>query len=332
METIQLGRTGVQVSPLCLGTMNFADRTPEEESTRILDYAIDAGINFIDTADFYGHVLDDGRGMGHTEERLGRYFASRGTRRRIVLATKFFAPTDRGDPNARGGSRRHVIQACEDSLRRLQTDYIDLYQMHRPDSEVPIDETLRALDDLIRAGKVRYIGGSGFPAWRIVESLWVSRELRLNRFVTEQAKCNLLRRDAEPEVIPMAQAHEIALLGYQPLGAGVLSGKYRRNDEPPSDSRLGDPVWSRYYRSSYLTEAAFDVVEALESMAASKGCTASQLATAWVLTRPSMASAIIGPRTLDQLEDSLGALGVDWSEEELATIDEVAPGPNQQQR
>jgi len=329
MEYRNLGRTGVKVSPLCIGTMNFADRTPEEESTRILDRAIAAGINFVDTADYYGHALDGGRGMGHTEERLGRYFASRRRRRRIVLATKFLFPTDRVDPNARGGSRRHVIQACEDSLRRLQTDYVDLYQMHRPDPEVPIDETLRALDDLVRSGKVRYIGGSGFTAWRTVESLWVSKDLGLNRFVSEQAKYNLLRRGIEGEVVPMAAAHQIALIAYQPLGAGMLSGKYRRGEALPSGSRFADPAWSGYYRGSYMTDAAFGVIDGLSEIAGSKGCTVSQLATAWVLGRSGVTSVIVGPRTGEHLEDSLGALDVEWTEEELARIDALAPGPDQ---
>lgn len=332
MEYRTLGRTGVRVSPLCLGTMNFADRTPEEESTRILDRAIEAGINFVDTADFYGNVLDDGNGMGHTEERLGRYFANRGSRHRVVLATKFFAPTDRSDPNAQGGSRRHVITACEDSLRRLQTDYIDLYQMHRPDPSVPIDETLRALDDIVRSGKVRYIGGSSFPAWRIVEALWVSRELRLHRFVSDQPKYNLLRRGIEAEVVPMARAHEIALIGYQPLGAGMLSGKYRRGEALPPNSRFANSTWSESYRASYLTDESLAVVDVLSEIAESKGCSASQLAIAWSLGRPGITSVIIGPRTVDQLENSLGALDVEWTEEELSRIDRVAPGPNQQAR
>ncbi len=244
MEYVQLGRTGVQVSPLCLGTMNFADRTPEDESTRILDRAIEAGINFVDTANYYGQVLNDGAGMGHTEERLGRYFAKTGHRDRVVLATKFFFPTDWNDPNARGGSRRHVIRACEDSLRRLQTGWIDLYQMHAPDPRgVPIDETLRALDDLVRSGKVRYIGTSHFSAWQIVEALWVSKELHLNRFVSEQEKYNVLRRRIEAELLPMARAHDIAVLAYQPLGAGLFPGSTSVERSPWRDrgspTRLG---------------------------------------------------------------------------------------------
>ncbi len=331
MDYTNLGRTGVQVSPLCLGTMNFADRTPEDESTRILDRAIEAGINFVDTADYYGQVLKDGAGMGHTEERLGRYFARTGQRDWIVLATKFLYPTAWDDPNARGGSRRHVIRACEDSLRRLQTDHIDLYQMHAPDPRgVPIDETLRALDDLIRAGKVRYIGTSHFSAWQIVEAFWASKELLLNRFVSEQEKHNLLRRSIEGELLPMARAHDLAVLTYQPLGAGLFSGKYRRGQEPEADSRFGDPAWAGYRR--YLTEQAFDVVDALSAIAASKGCTVSQLATAWALQREGVTSVIVGPRTVEHLVDSLGALDVEWAEEELARIDEIAPGPNQRPR
>ena len=332
MEYVQLGRTGVQVSPICLGTMNFGDRTPEEESIRILDRAIEAGINFVDTANYYGQVLNDGAGMGHTEERLGRYFAATGHRNWVVLASKFLFPTDWDDPNARGGSRRHVIRACEESLRRLQTEWIDLYQMHAPDPRgVPIDETLRALDDLVRSGKVRYIGTSHFAAWQIVEALWVSKELCLNRFVSEQEKCSLVRRRIEAELLPMARKHDIAILAYQSLGAGLFSGKYKMDADLPGDSRYADPAWSGY-KDSYLTEEGLAVQDVLSELAEEKGRTTSQLATSWVLTRSGVTSVILGPRTVDQLEDSLGALDVEWTEEDLARIDEVAPGPNQQPR
>ena len=331
MEYVALGRTGVRVSPLCLGTMNFADRTPEDESTWILDRAIDAGINFIDTADFYGHALQGEVGMGHTEARLGRYFSNRGGRNRIVLATKFLYPTSWEDPNARGGSRRHVIQACEDSLRRLQTDTIDLYQMHSPDTNVPIDETLRALDDLIRSGKVRYIGTSHFAAWQIMEALGVSAELRLNRFISEQEKLNPVRRQMEAELLPMAREHGIAVLAYQPLAAGLFSGKYVRDGELPEGSRYSDPSWAGY-KDSYLTGRGLGVLEGLQAMATEKDCSVSQLATAWPLTRQGVTSVIIGPRTVDQLEDSLGAVAVEWSEAELTKLDEISPGPIQQPR
>ncbi|MFC2105062.1 aldo/keto reductase [Candidatus Bipolaricaulota bacterium] len=327
MDYRTLGRTGVKVSPLCLGTMNFADRTSEEESKRILDIAIDHGINLVDTADFYGQVLNDGAGMGHTEERLGRYFSSRGNRNRMILATKFLYPTDWDDPNARGGSRRHVIDACEDSLRRLQTDHIDLYQMHSPDPRVPIDETLRALDDLIHAGKILYLGTSRFSAWQIVEALWQSKELGLNRFISEQVKYSILRREAEGELFPMTHGHDIAILAYQTLAAGLFSGKYQRGKDLPEESRYADPSWSGY-KDSYLTDHGLDVVEALSRMAESKGCTVSQLASAWALHRPEVTSVIIGPRTVEQLKDSLGILDVEWTAEDLAGVDEVSPGPS----
>jgi len=231
MEYRGLGRTGVKVTPLCLGTMNFAYRTDEAEASAILDRALDKGINFIDTANLYGQPAQGGKGQGLSEAMLGRLLAGR--RERVVLATKFYASMDRDDPNARGGSRRHIIQACEASLRRLQTDTIDLYQMHRPDPDIPIDETLRALDDLIHAGKVRYIGGSTFAAWQLVAALWQSADLRLNRFVSEQPRYNLIDRRIENELAPMARAYGIAILPYSPLAGGILTGKYSRGEGWP---------------------------------------------------------------------------------------------------
>lgn len=221
MDYRSLGRTGVKVSPICLGTMNFAYRTPEKEAIAILDEALDVGINFIDTADFYGQPLNDGAGQGTTEALLGK--ALGGKRHRVVLATKFYAPVNWDDPNSRGGSRRHVIRACEDSLRRLETDYIDVYQMHRPDPQVPIDETLRALDDLVRAGKVRYIGTSRFAAWQLVEALWQSDLLHLNRFVTEQPRYSIIHRHIERDVIPVAQKYGVAILASSPGNINVTN-------------------------------------------------------------------------------------------------------------
>jgi aryl-alcohol dehydrogenase-like predicted oxidoreductase len=323
MEYRNLGRTGVNVSPFCLGTMNFPYRTPENEALSIIAKAIDQGINFIDTANFYGQPLDNGQGQGITETLLGK--ALTGKRDRLVLATKFFAPMDRKDPNARGGSRRHIIQACEDSLRRLDTDYIDLYQMHRPDREVPIDETLTALDDLIRAGKVRYIGTSRFAAWQLVEALWQSDKLRLNRFVSEQPRYNLLIRDIEGEVIPVARKYGIAILAYSPLAGGILTGKYQRDAEPPQDSRFVDEAWSEW-ATSFMSDDVYDVLDLLREMAEARGCTVSQLSLAWVAAQPGVTSVIIGPRTLEHLEDNLGALEVALSQEELTRIDEISPG------
>ena len=220
IEYRSLGRTGVQVSALCLGCMNFGGRTSEADSIEIINQAIDAGINFVDTANVYGYDSTNfPAGEGKSEEIVGKALKQNGQRQRIVLATKaHFAMSD--DPNAQGNSRRHIIEQCEASLRRLQTDTIDLYQLHHPSNDVPVDETLRALDDLIRAGKVRYIGSSAFAAWQIVESLWVSKEYGLNRFVCEQPPYHLLDRRIERELVPMAQTYGIALIPFSPLAGG----------------------------------------------------------------------------------------------------------------
>ncbi|MEJ2757872.1 MAG: aldo/keto reductase, partial [Anaerolineales bacterium] len=270
----RLGRTGVKVSALALGTMNFPYRTPEEDAIRMIDRAIDAGINFIDTANLYGQPLNDGTGQGATESLLGKALA--GKRQRLVLATKFYATMDRTDINARGGSRRHIMQAVEDSLRRLDTDYIDLYQMHRPDPEVPVDETLRALDDLVRSGKVRYIGTSSFAGWQLVEALWTSDRLHLNRFVSEQPRYSLLDRRIETDVVPVAERYEIAILPYSPLGGGEMTGKYHQQAEAPAESRMQDPTWGEW-ADGFLSPQVTALVETLLAMAKEKGCTPGQL-------------------------------------------------------
>lgn len=328
MEYRNLGRTGVKVSPLCLGTMNFPYRAPEDEAIRIIHRAIDEGINFIDTANFYGQPLNDGKGQGLSEELLGR--ALKGKREPLVLATKVFAQTAAypEDPNARGLSRRHIIAECEASLRRLDTDYIDLYQMHRPDPAVPIDETLRAFDDLIRTGKVRYIGSSAFAGWQLVQSIWEAKRHGLNRIVTEQPRYNLLMRAIEKEVVPAALVYEIALLPYSPLAGGILSGKYRRGDDFPSDSRMVDAAWSDWAQS-FLSERVWQAMDVLNELAEEKKCTLSQLALAWLKDQPGVSSVIIGPRTLDHLLDNLGALELEIGEQEQARIDEITiPGGN----
>jgi aryl-alcohol dehydrogenase-like predicted oxidoreductase len=306
--------------------MNFGPRTPAPEAEKMIHAALDAGVNVIDTADFYGQPLQGGHGQGETEKIVGP--ALSGRRDRVILATKFLFPTRRDDPNARGGSRRHVIQACEASLRRLQTDYIDLYQMHRPDPSTPIDETLRALDDLIRDGKVRYIGTSMFAAWQLTEALWVSDRLRLNRFISEQPRYNLLQRGIENELVPMAQRYGIGLLAYAPLQGGVLTGKYRRAETPPEDSRQTFPAWKRW-AASFLNDRVFAVLEVLRSLAAQKNCTVSQLAVAWVLHQPGVSSAIIGPRTPGQLQDNLAAARISFTTEDFNLLDQaVRPGTN----
>ena len=309
-----LGRTGVQVSQFCLGCMMFGGKTSADDSAAIIERALDAGVNFLDTANVYSRGL--------SEEVVGKTLKVRGVRDRIVLATKVHARMADDDPNALGNTRRHIIASCEASLKRLQTDHIDLYQIHRPQSSVPIDETLRALDDLIRAGKVRYIGTSTYAAWQVVEALWVSKELGLNRFVCEQPPYNLLDRQIEKELLPMAQTFGLAIIPWSPLAGGLLTGKYSRDNAAPAGTRFSEPtVWSR----PRYNERMFDVVEKLRPLAEAKGCTLSQFSLAWVMHQPGVSSPIIGPRTMEQFEDNLGALSVSFSEVELKNIDELVP-------
>ncbi len=316
MQTRLLGRTGVQVSELCLGCMMFGGRTQPEDSYRIIDAALDAGVNFLDTANVYSR--------GRSEEVTGEALRRNGKRDRVVLATKVHGAMDDDDPNARGTSRRHIVEQCEQSLRRLKTDYIDLYQLHRPRPEIAIDETLRALDDLIRAGKVRYIGTSTFGAWQVVEALWASKELGLNRFVCEQPPYNILDRRVERELLPMARTYGIGTIPWSPIAGGLLTGKYSRDGERPEGSRFqvqaDNPLQQRR-----MTEGVFDVVDGLRPLAARKDCTLGQLALAWVLHQPGVTSPIIGPRTFDQLEDNLGAVEVEITDQDRAEIDALVP-------
>ena len=316
MEYRSLGRTGVQVSVLCLGCMNFGGKTSPEDSYRIIEHALDAGINFLDTANVYSR--------GRSEEVTGAALKRAGKRSKVILATKVHGRMDDEDPNAWGNARRHIIEQCEASLKRLQTDYIDLYQIHRPQSGIPIDETLRALDDLIRAGKVRYIGTSTFAAWQLVESLWVAKEFGLNRFVCEQPPYNLLDRRIESELIPMAQTYGFGIIPWSPIAGGLLSGKYRRGQEFPPDARYADAK-GRPWMESRLTDGVFDVVEMLVPMAEEKGCSMAQLALAWVIQRPGVTSPIIGPRTMEHLVDNLGAVDVSFTDDELTQIDAMIP-------
>jgi aryl-alcohol dehydrogenase-like predicted oxidoreductase len=316
MEYRQLGRTGVQVSPLCLGCMTFGRKTPAAEAYNIVDHALEAGLNFLDTANVYGR--------GISEEVTGEALKRNGKRHQIVLATKVHGRMDDDDPNAYGSSRRHIIEQCEASLRRLQTDYIDLYQLHRPRPNIAIDETLRALDDLIRAGKVRYIGSSTFAAWQVVEALWASKELGLNRLICEQPPYNILDRRIERELLPMARTYGIATIPWSPLAGGLLTGKYRRNAPPPPDSRFAS-IEDNARLQARMNENIFDVIEGLQPLANEKGCTMSQLALAWCAQQPGVTSPIIGPRTMDQLQDNLAALNVTLTAEDKAKIDELVP-------
>ncbi len=316
MNYVNFGRTGVKVSPLTLGCMMFGMKTDLEDSCRIIDRALEAGINVLDTADMYSR--------GKSEEFTGEALKRNGKRARVVLCTKVFNRMDDEDPNSWGATRRHIIEGCEASLRRLKTDYIDLYQIHRPHPEVAIDETLRALDDLVRSGKVRYIGTTTFAAWQVVEALWCSKELGLNRFISEQPPYNLLDRRIERELVPMARTHGIAIIPWSPIAGGLLSGKYRRGEPVPAGTRFADRESSPFLKARW-TDQTFAAIEEFLPLAKAKGLPLSQCALGWVLRQPGITSPIVGPRTLEQLEDNLKALGVTFSAEELAKIDRIVP-------
>jgi len=313
MEYRALGRTGTKVSSLCLGCMMFGGKTSATDSYDIIDRALDAGINFIDTANVYS--------TGRSEEVTGEALKRNGKRHDIVLATKVHGKMGEG-VNDLGNSRRHIIEQCEQSLRRLQTDYIDLYQIHRPQPDIPIDETLRALDDLVRTGKVRYLGTSTFAAWQLVESLWTSERLGLNRFVVEQPPYNLLDRRIERELLPAARTYGFGVIPWSPLAGGLLTGKYKRGEEPPEGARFADTSNPLYRRR--LNDRIYDVVEGLQPMAEEKGVTLSQFSLAWCMQQSGVTSPIIGPRTMEQLEDNLAATEITFSEDELRAINRVA--------
>ncbi|MCT9821271.1 aldo/keto reductase [Microbacterium sp. W1N] len=314
MEYRPLGRTGVRVSPLCLGTMMLGPwgNDDEQDAVRIVHAALDAGINFVDTADIYS----DGR----SEEIVGA--ALKGRRDDVVLATKFFNPMGE-DPNSRGGSRRWIMRAVEDSLRRLGTDYIDLFQVHRPSPDTDIAETLGALSDLVHQGKVRLIGSSSFAASGIVEAQAVSRERGLERFTTEQPPYSLLVRGIEADVLPTAGRHGMGVITYSPLCAGWLSGKWGGGTAPTSRSRAAN----RFDMSVPANQRKLEAVDRLQQVADDAGLTMPELAVAFVLRHPAVTSAIVGPRTMAHLETALPALDVHLSDETLDLIDEiVAPG------
>jgi aryl-alcohol dehydrogenase-like predicted oxidoreductase len=312
MHYRQFGRTGVQVSPLSLGSMLFGGKTPESEANTIIDYALDAGINVIDTANVYEH--------GRSEEVIGAALKRNGKRSRVILNTKVWGRMDTHDPNAAGLHRRHIREQCEASLRRLQTDYIDVYYIHRQMQNIPIDETLRALDDLVHSGKVLYIGCSTFPAWSVVESLWVAKEYGLHRFTCEQPPYHLLDRSIEHELVPMAQTYGLALMAWSPLAGGLLTGKYQKGAPALGRIQPGNTWADRHF-----TSATMEAVGALSQIAHEKGCTLSQLALAWCLSNPGITSAILGTRTLEQLTDQLGALNVTLTVQEHQRIDQICP-------
>ena len=314
MDYRSLGRTGVKVSPLCLGAMNFGGPTPESEALAIIDRALDSGFNFIDTANSYNE--------GESERIVGKALKQNGKRQQIVLATKGFSTVGQG-PNDGGASRYHILKACEDSLRRLQVDTIDLYQLHRPSLTIPIDETLRALDDLVRAGKVRYVGCSTYPAWMVMEALATSEKFSLVRYVSEQPPYNLLDRRIENELVPLCQRYGLAIMPWSPLAGGILTGRYTENPLPDDSraARAGDMFRVR------ITSRGRDVAQKVAAMAQERGQTAAQLALLWVKDQPGVTSPIIGPRTMAHLESFLPVMEMKLADSDRSLFDElVHPG------
>ncbi|HEY2285017.1 MAG TPA: aldo/keto reductase [Streptosporangiaceae bacterium] len=315
MKTRVLGSTGVRVSPLCLGAMMFGawGNRDHDDSIRIIDRAIDAGINFIDTADVYS--------AGESEEIVGKALA--GKRENIVLATKAHASMG-DDPNMKGNSRRWLVREVENSLRRLNTDYIDLYQIHRPDPSADIDETLGALSDLIRAGKILYAGSSTFPASEIVEAQWTAERRGRERFVCEQPPYSILVRGIETEILPTCQKYGMGVIPWSPLGGGWLSGKYRKNADIEVSHRASR-LPQRYDLSIPGNQAKLDAADALANVADKAGITLVNLAIAFVLNHPAVTSPIIGPRTMEQLETQLEAADIVLSADVLDEIDAIVP-------
>jgi aryl-alcohol dehydrogenase-like predicted oxidoreductase len=307
-----LGRTGVKVSPFCLGTYNFGGASPEEESIRMIHYALDAGINFIDTANVYHG--------GRSEEVVGKALAG-GKRENVILATKVHFPMS-DDPNDRGNSRRHIMMAVEESLKRLKTDWIDLYQLHRPVFDTPQDETLRALDDLVRQGKVRYLGSSTFPAWLVAEGLAISEKFGLNRYVTEQSPYNLLDRRIENELLPMAQRYGLGVIPWSPLAMGMLAGRYKNAGEFPKGSRGATGFWIFEDR---ISPEGIEKAAQIGEFADEIGMPLAQLALLWVKEQPGITAPIIGPRTMTHLESALGVLEMELDEEVERRLDEIVP-------
>jgi aryl-alcohol dehydrogenase-like predicted oxidoreductase len=316
MEHRTLGRTGMQVSPLCLGAMMFGawGNPDHDESTRIIHRALDAGINFIDTADVYSR--------GESEEIVGKALAG-GRRDNVILATKVHG-TMGDDPNEYGNSRRWITREVENSLRRLGTDWIDLYQIHRPEPDTDIDETLGALSDLVHAGKVRAIGSSTFPAAEIVEAQWVAERRGRERFVCEQPPYSMLVRGIEADVLPVCRRYGMGVIPWSPLAGGWLSGRWRKDQEPPVSSR-SQRLPQRFDLSIPGNQRKLDAVEQLARLAEEAGMTLIEMALAFVINHPAVTAAIVGPRTMEQLESQLPAADVRLSGDVLDRIDEIVP-------
>ena len=322
MKIKRLGRTGLKVTELCLGTMTFGNQCDEPSSHAIMSKAFDAGVTFFDTADAYplGATLET---VGRTEEYIGRWFQGHpGRRSQVVLATKFYGQVGSG-PNDQGGSRKHIVQAIEGSLRRLQTDYIDLYQMHSPDHETPIDETLSALDDLVHSGKVLYIGCSNYPAWELSKALWTSDKLGLARFDSVQPRYNLLFRQIEAELLPLAMDQGIGVISYNPLAGGLLTGRYQPGQAPAEGSRFTVQNASKLYQARYWQEPQMQAVEELKAFCQEHHIDIAQLAIAWVLAQPAITSAIVGASKPEHLDQTLPAVDLVLDEQMRAVCDDI---------
>ncbi|MEJ2282302.1 MAG: aldo/keto reductase [Desulfobacterales bacterium] len=312
MQYRRLGRSGLKISELVLGTMNFGNQTDKTESFKIIDAAIDAGINLLDCADAYAE--------GRSERVIGEALTANGKRKDVFITSKVFLPV--GDrPNDRGNSRHHIVEGCENSLRSLKTDYIDIYFLHRTDFSVPQEETLAAMDLLVRQGKVRHIGCSTHPPWRTVEAMWIADKHHYPKFVCEQPPYNLLDRRIETEIVPMCRAYDLGIISWSPLAQGVLAGRYQDAANLPADSRGAfKPIYAER-----ITPQGIEVAQQLAARARHKGCTLSQLALAWILHQPGITGAIIGPRTEDHFNDLLPATGVHLDPSDLEFCDALVP-------
>ncbi|MEE8605337.1 MAG: aldo/keto reductase [Candidatus Aminicenantaceae bacterium] len=313
MEYRLLGRTGLKVSPLCLGTSNFADPTPEEECIAIVNRAIEAGINLIDTGNSYAN--------GECERIIGKALSLNNNRQKMLLATKVHYPMGPG-PNDRGNSRLHVLKACEDSLRRLKTDYIDIYQIHRPSLDVAVEETLGALTDLVRQGKIRYAGCSTHPAWQVMETLMVSEKYRYVKYVLEQPPYNLLDRRIENELVPLCKAYGLGIIAWAPMAMGVLIGRYSSVKDYPADSRaaLRGGVYAER-----VTQKGIEVGNRFVQLAKESGISPAQLSILWVKDQDGITAPLIGPRTVKQLEDLLPVAEMRLEKEMREACDGLVP-------
>jgi aryl-alcohol dehydrogenase-like predicted oxidoreductase len=319
MQQRRMGRTGLKVSEICLGTMTFAGQCDEAVAFQIMDIAAERGVTFIDTADSYP-IPPTPETAGRTEQVIGRWL--RGKRERFVLATKCRLKVGHG-PNDQGLSRRNVLAACEASLRNLQTDHIDLYQAHMPDPETPIDETLRAFDDLVRSGKVRYVGCSNYPAWQLAIALGSSERHGLARYDCVQPRYNLLYREIETELLPLCRDQGVGVIAYNPLAGGFLSGKYQTGESPRPGTRFTLGEAGKLYRDRYWQSAQFEAVEVLKGYFQPKGMNLATVSIAWVLAQPGITSAIVGASRPEQLAETFTAADLKLDSDALAACDSV---------